>query len=235
LSIDKKRGGSSSNMSSSPPCRRNPSSVTLTDDKALLQTSYNKKANDNDSIDISSSTSAMLRSCIPVLVPIQLRAPCINSIFLSDIESRPWQFTYFHKSGSFKDQFITYLRFFPDNILKGRGIDSIGVFYVKGRAEAGIAGWSWLFDKSYVSSLSIELLGYDSRQWMQLSDEASYNELEGIGKAAVHVKHVGYWSDGIDNRDYDTLTHHENHHRYHYRAQDSKFSSHEEEEDTGVW
>ena len=234
LSIDKKRGGPSSNMSFSPPCRRNPSSVTVTDEKALLLSSYNKKANDNDSIDISTSTSAMLRSCIPVLVPIQLRAPCINSIFLSDIESRPWQFTYFHKSGSFKDQFITYLRFFPDNILKGRGIDSIGVFYVKGRAEAGIAGWSWLFDKSYVSSLSIELLGYDSRQWMQLSDEASYNELEGIGKAAVHVKHVGYWSDGIDNRDYDTLTHYEDHHRYHYRAQDSKFSSHEEE-DIGVW
>lgn len=46
-------------------------------------------------------------------VPEQLRSPAVGALFTSDTFARPWQFTYFYKSGAVKDQFTAYLRFLP--------------------------------------------------------------------------------------------------------------------------
>ena len=117
--------------------------------------------------------------------------------------------------GSFKDQFIAYLRFLPGNTMQGRGIDSIGVFSLKGNAILDIIGWTWYLQKTYVRSNSIELvLGLSVLEWIQLSDESSLSDLEHTkqqqpqlslhSKANTHVSHVAYWSSGtaIEEEEY---------------------------------
>ena len=82
------------------------------------------------------------------IVPEHLRSPII------DPHPRPWQFTYFYKSGAVKDQFTAYLLFRNHSSvgmqLCGRGVDNIGTFKLHGHAEADITGWSWYIYKSYI-------------------------------------------------------------------------------------
>lgn len=52
----------------------------------------------------------------PIVIPEQLRSPVISALFTTDTFARPWQFTYFYKSGAVKDQFVAYLRFLPSNV-----------------------------------------------------------------------------------------------------------------------
>jgi hypothetical protein len=68
---------------------------------------------------------------------------------MTDRVARPWQFTYFYKSGAFKDQFQVYLRFFSVHAIRGKGIDSIGYFTVDGRVETDIVGPKILLNKTY--------------------------------------------------------------------------------------
>jgi hypothetical protein len=98
------------------------------------------------------------------VVPEHLRSPAVSDLFLTDTSARPWQFSYFYKSGAVKDQFTAYLRFRSSGgsgasggsggsagaTLRGRGVDDIGAFTLTGRAEADISGWSWYINKSYV-------------------------------------------------------------------------------------
>lgn len=88
------------------------------------------------------------------IVPEHLRSPIIGPLFLEDPHPRPWQFTYFYKSGAVKDQFTAYLLFRNHSSvgmqLCGRGVDNIGMFKLHGHAEADITGWSWYIYKSYI-------------------------------------------------------------------------------------
>jgi hypothetical protein len=42
----------------------------------------------------------------------------------------PWLFSYYYQSGSLKEQFVAYLHFFEDRVVRARGVDSIGIFYM---------------------------------------------------------------------------------------------------------
>ena len=85
----------------------------------------------------------------------QSQVPHIDTMmsaeYLIEEYSRPWTFNYYHKSGALKDTFTTYLHFTPDGFIRGRGMDSIGLFYLAGRADVDIGGWTWYFHKTYVS------------------------------------------------------------------------------------
>lgn len=60
--------------------------------------------------------------------------------------------------------------------MQGRGIDSIGVFSLKGNAILDIiGGWTWYLQKSYVRSNSIEMLGLSIVEWIQLSETEVYD------------------------------------------------------------
>eukprot|EP01032_Pedospumella_encystans_P013963 gene13963-16054_t len=175
--------------------------------------------------------------------PVQLRAPMISPLFLTDNAARPWLFSYFYKSGAVKDQFTAYLRFVPvyttdlsspdskhtsmrssdvDVIgvlvgaeVHGRGIDNIGAFTLTGKAQADINGWTWHVDKSYVpvtfdtGSVYLDNLnGVDTEHvnsqegsalhWVHLNTNNSNNS----SRATVHVRHVAYWSPGVQNTTY---------------------------------
>jgi hypothetical protein len=80
-----------------------------------------------------------------------LERPFIASLFLSDSSARPWRFHYFHKSGAVKDKYVCYLYFTADGYVRGRGEDSIGVFFLFGQAEADITGWTWVRLKAATS------------------------------------------------------------------------------------
>ena len=69
-----------------------------------------------------------------------LSTPSIGGLFVSDDRPIPWQFTYYYKSGSLKDQFNVYMRFLPDGFFRGRGMDSIGPFLLRGKVDPDISG-----------------------------------------------------------------------------------------------
>jgi hypothetical protein len=173
------------------------------------------------------SSAKETASAVPV-VPEHLRSPPISTLFLTDPDPQPWQFTYFYKSGALKDQFTSYLLFSPTGglltgtvstsggvTLRGRGVDSIGTFTLSGRAEAEISGWSWYFHKSYVSTdaggvaipapdAQFETTAEDVtnaalERWLQ--DVDGNNDAVGVAirSAPVHVSHVAYWSGGVES------------------------------------
>lgn len=140
-------------------------------------------------------TKTMLSASNTEEVPIHLAAPIISGIFISS-EAQPWILTYFYKSGSMKDQFTTYLQFTPDGYLRGRGIDEIGTFYVVGKADPDITGWAWYFHKTYLRQDSTSLQGVESMDtWVANAAEP----VDEVGRAPIHVSHVGYWSEGHGN------------------------------------
>lgn len=87
------------------------------------------------------------RNSLPSITPAPvavnrnlLSTPSIGGLFISDDRPIPWQFTYFYKSGSLKDQFTAYMRFLPDGYCQGRGMDSIGPFLLRGKVDPDISG-----------------------------------------------------------------------------------------------
>lgn len=150
-----------------------------------------------------------------------LITPSIGGLFVSGERATPWQFTYYFKSGSFKDQFTAYMKFLPDGFCSGRGIDSVGPFLFSGKVDADIAGelvlildsshvpnartasaagWAWYFHKSYLRQIS--LLDVDLESWAQHKvdhcDNLSSNSGNGEERRPIHVSHTGYWSEGVD-------------------------------------
>ena len=79
----------------------------------------------------SSQTDAFACTCT-----CGTKSSIVSSLFLSEEHARPWAFKYYHKSGSLKDAFTTYLFFTPDGFIRGRGVDGIGVFALFGQADA---------------------------------------------------------------------------------------------------
>lgn len=222
----------------------------------------------------TNTTSTATTTITADTTPVQLRAPMISPLFLTDTAARPWLFSYFYKSGAVKDQFTAYLRFVPvyttvspssmnltsidskDTNVKattesaavlvgaevhGRGIDNIGAFTLTGKAQADINGWTWHVDKCYVpvtfdtGSVYLDTLhGVDNEQvnghegsalhWVQgvdrevalVSDNTSCGTCYGghgnsvntntsnssSSRATVHVRHVAYWSPGVQNTTY---------------------------------
>jgi hypothetical protein len=95
-----------------------------------------------------------------------------------------WQFTYFHKSGAFKDQTIVQFEVVPSGSCIGKGIDVIGAFLLYGSMENDIVGQVVFLSKSYCKA--------DEQSNVTISD------LEHCQRVA-HVKHVCYWSDPVIN------------------------------------
>lgn len=108
--------------------------------------------------------------------------------------ARPWQFTYFYKSGAFKDQFIVNLRFYRDGVLAGRGIDSIGYFSMNGSTEVDIIGANLYLNKVYTRSASFAEVTED---WMHVTRSV------GVANGDCHVKHVAYWSQNPSHCGYE--------------------------------
>lgn len=63
----------------------------------------------------------------------------------------PWKFVYFHKSGFEKDTHTVWLQIDPNKKeIRGRGIDSVGLFFLRGHANYDMEGHSWQVDKCYL-------------------------------------------------------------------------------------
>ncbi|KAJ1424272.1 hypothetical protein B484DRAFT_398337 [Ochromonadaceae sp. CCMP2298] len=167
--------------------------------------------------------SAVSVSTAPVSVPVVSESlPSIGGLFTSDRYARPWQFTHFHKSGSFKDQYTCYLRFLPScagaaavesgsgrsgvsgasgaasggSRCVGRGRDAIGLFRLRGFAEVDIAGWTWHLHKTYLrtdAELELGNLGQ-----LHLGGDGGDGVVEGI-----HGGYVGEaaWIQMLDGAD----------------------------------
>lgn len=87
-----------------------------------------------------------------------VKAMSCPSVTYKFFHSLKWRFQYFHKSGALKESTEVYLEFSDTGkSLRGRGFDEVGVFYLHGKVERDIAGYSWYFSKSY---LNIEDLPY---------------------------------------------------------------------------
>lgn len=146
-------------------------------------------------------SSPPLGEGLPQIVNKNLVAtPSIGGLFLSGERPTPWQFTYFYKSGSFKDQFTAYLKFLPDGYCKGRGVDQFGPFLFSGKVDPDITGWAWYFHKSYLRM--VDLVEVDLSSWVGMEDEEGNagggRGGGGVSKAPIHVSHIGYWSEGVD-------------------------------------
>jgi hypothetical protein len=40
--------------------------------------------------------------------------------------------------------------FLPDGYMRGRGVDSIGTFYIVGKADPDVSGWAWLENLEFI-------------------------------------------------------------------------------------
>lgn len=115
---------------------------------------------------------------------------CLNEIFLD--KTVEFQFRYFFKSGSLKDRFSAYLHFGRNRLIRGRGVDSIGVFILHGSQEIDISSSFYHIKKSY-----IRLEDYDITidDYLRNPNE----ELPNNGTAIVnHIIHNAYYSAGRD-------------------------------------
>eukprot|EP01038_Epipyxis_sp_PR26KG_P012248 gene12248-16420_t len=120
----------------------------------------------------------------------------INSKFILDEHPRKWLFTYYHKSGSFKDEFHVYLSFNIDGFVKGRGVDNIGLFYMSGHVDKEINDWAWYFHKTYLRQNIIDENSIVYDEWIQQVDDDEEIPKESINsRTTVHVSHIGYYSD----------------------------------------
>lgn len=149
--------------------------------------------------------------------------------FAQETFARSWQFTYFYKSGAFKDQFVTHLRFLPSGTVIGSGHDNIGAFIVTGEVQRDILDQTLFIQKTYLSSggsSATPFLGLEDYALSpsELRSEAFFDmlirKLETVAPsgsremggsfgstplASAHVVHVAYWSDGIPSHLYRTV------------------------------
>lgn len=150
---------------------------------------------------------------VPVLAPAAHKDSMMSSLFLGEDYARPWRFSYYHKSGSLKDRFTTYLHFTPDGFIRGRGVDFVGVFTLFGQADADSSGGhTYFFHKVYVGEDVINRFEEESggvhhvrdpdldsmdirlQMWLQ----RAHVEYVFEGRTRTHVSHTGYWSSGVD-------------------------------------
>ena len=55
------------------------------------------------------------------------------------VPAKAWKINYFHKSGFLKDSHDVYFQFSDNGMeMRGRGVDNIGVFFMKGAADVDI-------------------------------------------------------------------------------------------------
>lgn len=108
--------------------------------------------------------------------------------------SKSWQFTYFYKSGAFKDHFICQLTFSTDYsevrdscALHGSGKDTIGQFTLEGEVDTDIVGQSVYFSKTYQSH------ALDSGGVVHDHESSRQNRAKG-----AHVVHIGFFSEEIN-------------------------------------
>jgi hypothetical protein len=149
--------------------------------------------------------------------------------FAQETFARSWQFTYFYKSGAFKDQFVTHLRFLPSGTVIGSGFDNIGAFIVTGEVQRDILDQTLFIQKTYLSSggsSATPFLGLEDYVLSpsELRSEAFFDmlirKLEAVAPsgsrdkggsfgstplASAHVVHVAYWSDGIPSHLYRSV------------------------------
>jgi hypothetical protein len=160
----------------------------------------------------STATSGMH---FPVLVPVPKHSsrdelfgigalcdPFSSSTTASHVPSKPWTMYYFHKSGFLKDTHRVYLQFSDDGqAMRGRGIDGIGTFFMKGQVDVDIEGFSWHIDKCYLNLSVLGIIDDSSssklNEWV--SNEAgewiSDSVLAGWGRS--HVQQTGYVTGGV--------------------------------------
>jgi hypothetical protein len=157
-------------------------------------------SSDKKDADHSSPSSSSSSFVFPFL-PIQL-------ILISDDKARPWQFTYFYKSGVFKDQFIVSLRFVSIHCIRGKGYDNIRYFVLDGRLEMDIIGQKFLFSKTYCSPDEDDSedpeVEEPQRKGSFLRDSSKKCSDFSSSSTGAHVKHLAYWSDEITTSRYET-------------------------------
>jgi hypothetical protein len=123
-------------------------------------------------------------------------ARSLINLFAGDSAAQPWQFLYFHKSGSVAEDTIVYLRLASETRMWGRGVDSTGPYVLRGSADRHGYELTWFFHKTYVS-LAV---------WPR--DEPSDgppSEIEFLLESSLeppaemilrpHISHCGYWSE----------------------------------------
>ena len=136
----------------------------------------------------------------------------ISSIFLNSV-AYPWIFRYYYKSGTLKDRFTTYIRFVSKDMFHGRGIDSLGPFYLYGKTNLDMIGYSWYIYKTYINSNIIENNSNSNNsneinlnEWMYAIDDNSNdisNQNESMNPMRSHVSHIGYWSNGLEDNTFN--------------------------------
>lgn len=104
-----------------------------------------------------------------------------------------WSFRYYHKSGSLKDQSVCWLWLSGDGCLFGRGMDSVGTFFLAGRCEPESGNsYSWLFSKSYIN------LNTDSLEiWLSETSPESVQSDSNKNRNS-HITHTGFFCPSND-------------------------------------
>jgi hypothetical protein len=215
IRAEKPQHSSSSSSSTSPNVKNRTTNTTTTTPMATTTTTTvvnersvlhgnNNSINKNSSDHSKSTSSNSNKNTTSSSLSSTSSLPPLLLFFLADDHSRPWQFTYFFKTGSFKDQFLVSLRFFSIHCIRGKGMDSIGSFTLEGRMEMDIIGQKLLLNKIYHHDQNEEM--NEKQQQMSLdNDKEALDGTTGQGRGgmavhsdqAAHVKHLGYWSDGV--------------------------------------
>lgn len=178
-------------------------SMSSSDNISLLKPSprHRHYLNNNPTASAKTTTSS---SSIPLPQAHSTHQPLspLQLFLLTDDTARAWQFTYFYKSGAFKDQFPAFLRFFSADCIRGKGVDAIGFFTLEGRIENDIIGQKVLLSKTYHHHIDTSDVAHTMREEKELRDIADpllstavREDREGVSQA--HVRHLGYWSEGV--------------------------------------
>lgn len=120
----------------------------------------------------------------------------------SRVSCKPWTMYYFHKSGFLKDTHRVYMQFSDDGqFMRGRGIDNIGTFFMKGQVDVDIEGFSWHIDKCYLNLSVLGIVDASSssklNEWISNEAGVWVSDLELAGWGKSHVQHTGYVASGV--------------------------------------
>lgn len=112
--------------------------------------------------------------------------------------SRHWVFTYYFKSGALHEIISAQLVFSPNCVMYGRGLDSMGSFFLHGSAVIDISGTVWLIHKVYTRDLQISLHDWISVPF-NIDDLASeLSTTGGLSARRAHISHSAYWSKHVN-------------------------------------
>jgi len=113
----------------------------------------------------------------------------ISDLFVSVDKPTIWQFRYYHKSGSLKDKGMCFLWLSCDGFLYGRGVDGVGTFFMIGRCEPEVSGYSWFFEKSYINQIvdSIDT-------WISDVTPETVQHDHNRNRHKSHISHTGFFT-----------------------------------------